>query len=289
MATWLSVCLNDNTASDTTSPTAYSTTISPTTPPIKNIGTPRVSAPPAGRQLVDAYFRHIHRSYPFLDRTVILKEVDSALSLSEGLENMSRKLYLIMAIGCTTLRRIGHVLDELCAKFKVPGQVILRDCLLKNDIDSVEELLLLSLYTFFDPADLSPWITTGMLTRQIMAMGLTRKLPGTHDLTLSQIETRHRLFWSIYSLDRIVSVSTGLPFGLSDHNTNIPLPGISLEEYASLDREYFTTTLQVNRHIINLRQIESAILERINFVNPLHTTHSDKRAVVADLRTKIED
>lgn len=288
MATWLSVCLNESTSPDGKFGAGNPTVVSVNTPPTENVLSPS-PAQPAGRQLVDAYFRHIHRSYPFLDRTAILKEVDSMLGLSEGFEHMSRKLYLVMAIGCTTLRRIGRVSDELCAKFKISGHDILQDCLSKNDIESIEELLLLALYTFFDPLGLSPWITTGIITRQIMSMGLARKLSSSHGFTLSQVETRHRLFWSIYSLDRVVSVSTGLPFGFADTNTNIPLPGICLEEYASPDREYFTVTLQVNRHIINLRQLESSILELIHFVSPHKLTHSDRRALMADLRTKIED
>ncbi|CZR57612.1 uncharacterized protein PAC_07501 [Phialocephala subalpina] len=263
------------------------------TTPTQSIVLLKSREPPAGRQLVDAYFRHIHRSYPFIDRAAVLKDVDAMISLSDGFEKMSRKLFLIMAIGCTTLRRIGHVSDETFARFKVPGPIIFQDCLSKNDIESIEELLLLVLYSFFDPGGLSPSIITAMLTRQIIAMGLTRKLSNNHKLTLSQVEARHRLYWSIYSLDRIVSLSTGLPLSLSDPYTNVPLPGISLEEYASPDREYFTITLLVNRHIITLRQIESAILERIHFLNPLNPNIMNPdlnvRAIVANLRAKIED
>ncbi|KAF8866299.1 hypothetical protein BDZ45DRAFT_539640, partial [Acephala macrosclerotiorum] len=320
MASWLSVCLNETSPTSRTpvewmkfyseensvaalssSPSQTRTIASPGSS--TTVATSRQSGgsiiplkspePPAGRQLVDAYFRHIHRSYPFIDRTEVLKGVDAMISLSDGFEKISRKLFLIMAIGCTTLRRIGHVSDETLARFKVPGHVILQDCLSKNEIESIEEMLLLALYSFFDPTGLSPSIITSVITRQIMTMGLTRKLTSNHNLTLSQFESRHRLYWSIYSLDRIVSLSIGLPFSLSDPHTNIPLPGISLEEYASPDREYFTVTLQVNRHIITLRQIESAILERIHFVNPLNPNIMNPdlniRAIVADLRTKIED
>lgn len=242
----------------------------------------------AGRQLVDAYFRHIHRSYPFINRTSVLLDVDSMIHLSEGFEHISRKLYLIMAIGCTTLRRIGQVSDDILAKFKVLDQVILQDCLSRKDIESVEELLLLALYSFFDPS-LSPWIITGILTRHILTLGLTRKVSSQNTKSLDEVERRHRLFWSIYTLDRIVSASTGLPFGLHDPNTNIPLPGITLEEYASPDRAYFTVTLQVNRHIITLRQLEGSILERTHFINAISHIGSDRRAIVADLRAKIED
>jgi hypothetical protein len=292
MTTWLSVCLNGTVPSNPSSGSGSQEVTPNTKSNIEDAGLIQVSdssKTAAGRQLVDAYFRHIHRSYPFINRSEIIREVDSMITLSEGFENMSRKLYLVMAIGCTTLRRVGQVSDDICAKFKVSDHFILQDCLSRNDIESLEELLLLCLYYFFDPGGLSPWIITGILVRQTMAFGLARQLSDNQDSTLVRIETRHRLFWSIYTLDRIVSTSTGLPLGLLDPNMKVPLPGISLEEYASPERAYFAVTLQVNRHIIDLRQIEGLILERIHFVNPLNIMYQDRRAIIADLRTKIED
>tara|TARA_R110002060_G_scaffold9891_2_gene14774 strand:+ start:835 stop:2394 length:1560 start_codon:yes stop_codon:yes gene_type:complete len=304
MTTWLAVCLNDRVteddnvtgritfsredAADAETAARYSMLDSESAAVQSSPGT---DGPPpgstTGRQLVEAYFRHIHRSYPFIDRAEVLKDVDVMMGLSDGLEKMSRRLYLVLAIGCTTLRRIGQVSDDICAKFQVSDHAIIQDCLSRNDMESVEELLLLALYSFFDPS-LSPWIITGILTRHITKLGLTRKLSNTKDVPLVQIE-RHRLFWSIYTFDLIVSASMGLPFGLMDPNTNIPLPGITLDEYASPDRAYFTITLQINRHIIALRQLESEILERIHFTTPISLVDSARRSIIADLRHKIED
>lgn len=305
MTTWLAVCRNDRVteddnvtgritfsredAADAETAARYSMLDSESAAVQSSPGT---DGPPpgstTGRQLVEAYFRHIHRSYPFINRAEVLKDVDVMMGLSDGLEKMSRRLYLVMAIGCTTLRRIGQVSDDICAKVQVLDYVIIQDCLSRNDIESIEELLLLALYSFFD-ASLSPWIITGILTRQIMKLGLTRKLSNTKDVPLVHIERRHRLFWSINTLDRIVSTSMGLPFGLSDSNTNLPLPGITLDEYASPDRAYFTITLQINRHIIALGQLESEILERIHFTTPLSLVASDRSSIISDLRHKIED
>lgn len=247
-----------------------------------------------GRNFVDAYFRHIHRAYPFMDRTKVLQDIENMGDSVESLQSIPTKLYMVMAIGCTTLRRAGQVSNDLAAKYKISHHAILSECLSRRDIDSIETLLLLGLQSLFDPSGLSPWVITGALARQVMTMGLSRKTSATQEnsMTLHEVEMRHRLYWSIYTLDRMVSVTTGLPFGMNDSNNNVPLPGVTLEEYATTERQYFTLTLQINRHIIALRQLEEQILSTIHLSNHSTTsglTQSDRQVIFQDLRTQIEN
>lgn len=69
----------------------------------------------AGRQFVDAYFRHIHRAYPFMDRAQVMKDVNMMGDLlTDRVDNMSTNLYIVMAIGCKyilALSRVAFVLS----------------------------------------------------------------------------------------------------------------------------------------------------------------------------------
>lgn len=143
-----------------------------------------------------------------------------------------------MAIGCTTLQRAGQVSNELLSKFDISYQNIIHECLRKNDIESVELLMLLALSSLLDSSGISPWAITGIVTRQAVSLGLTQNASSAHGLYSQQVELRNRLFWSVYVLDRVISASYGLPPGISDENINIPLPGITIQEYASADRHY---------------------------------------------------
>lgn len=187
---------------------------------------------------------------------------------------------------------MGQVSDEISAKFQISSWKVLEECMSKSDIDSVKTLLLLGLHSLFDPKGLSPWVITGMLSRQIMSLGLSRETSPSRGISLAQGEKRNRIFWSAYTLDRMVSSSMGLPFGINDENMSVPLPGVTLEEYATSERQYYTVTLQVNRHVIALRQLEEQILQKIHLSNSYTTsslTQADRRIITQRLRTQIEN
>lgn len=76
----------------------------------------RVPEEAAGRQFVDAYFRHIHRAYPFMDRAEVMKDVNMMGDLlTDRMDNMSTNLYIVMAIGCKCfccIITLVHILSD---------------------------------------------------------------------------------------------------------------------------------------------------------------------------------
>ncbi|KAI9162658.1 fungal specific transcription factor domain-containing protein [Paramyrothecium foliicola] len=229
------------------------------------------------RRFVDAYFRHINRAYPFVNRSKVLRKFDTVTSLSRRRgDTESTLLHLIMALGCTTLQRVGQVPGDTASNFDVQYAEIIQECLVGQDEgDSMQILVLLALYALWDPQGISTWSIIGIVARQAMLSGLSRKdSEDKKHLPAIDVELRCRLFWSIYVLDRVVAISLGVPVALADNNIDIPLPGLTVEEFASPDRQYYASMLQTNRHVIQLRQLEDSILSQI---------HTRKRAEVAAL------
>lgn len=150
----------------------------------------------ACRRFVAAYFRHVHRAYPFVDQKSTLFALESLQSL-ENVQSKpaSTKLYLIMAIGCTTLERAGQIPNDTSNKFVILYTSIVQQCLESPSVESAEVLLLLSLYSLFDPSGLSPWTMVGFLTRQAISIGITRDTPREKSPASSELELRHRLYW----------------------------------------------------------------------------------------------
>ncbi|KAI9739552.1 MAG: hypothetical protein M1834_006268 [Cirrosporium novae-zelandiae] len=253
----------------------------------------RMAPESAGRQFVNVYFKHVHRAYPFINRAKVLEDIEAVGDLTEdGIGTISTKLYMIMAIGCTTLQRAGRLPDGIFAKFRISYADIVQECLHKNNIESMETLVLLGLYSLFDPSGLSPWTITGILSRQVIALGLSRKSLQSNRSSPHELELQNRLFWSIYVFDRMISVSLGLPVGMNDEKANIPLPSITMEEYTSPERTTLAVTLQVNRHIISLRQIEENILKKVHLPNQnmiSSLSQADKFSIIQDLRSQVED
>lgn len=254
---------------------------------------------PLARTLVDVYFRHIHRAYPFMDRARVLRDLDALGSAAWPPRRAnSTLLFLVMALGWTTLQRSGQMpRDAAGFSLHVSSAEILQECLLKDkDLESIQILVLLALHCMYDPAAASTWSVAGIAARQAMAYGLTRRASDDASLSSTDKELRHRLFWSTWVLDRLMAYSTGFPPALllSDEPVDVPLPGLAIEEFASPERQRFASALQTHRHVVRLRQLEHRILVQVLSGDEPDSdaaaiSRHGRLAAMRRMRTEIED
>jgi hypothetical protein len=238
---------------------------------------------------VDAYFSHVHRAYPFLDRHQIKARAKVLLHHELWTDDI---VNLVMAIGSTTLERAGKLETDASFHLVVPYTNILNKYLLHPTMEGLQVLTLLSLYSLFDTSGPSTWTIVGILTRQAAALGLSRMSPSSDDQEPQSRELQNRLFWSIFVLDRMVAVSVGHDAGLVDHNMAVPQPAVTVLEFASQDRTKHASLLQLNRHIIQLRQLEHRILLSVHLRNHAELsklTLPDRKAISSELRSAIDD
>jgi hypothetical protein len=279
---------SDPAAGDSRGPVTVSLTAGATGSAIRTL-----SEDALARRLVDAYFRHIHRAYPFMNKAQVLRELEhSGDSAWPRRSSDSTLLFLVMVLGCTTLQRSGQMSSDVSSKFDVPSAEIVQECLLREDLESIQILVLLALYSLFDPGATSTWSIAGIAARKAMSFGLSRRASEDRTLSVTEVEFRHRLFWSTWVLDRVMSISRGLPPALSDDNIDVPLPGLTVEEFASPDRQHFASVLQTHRHVIHLRQLEDRILTQIHTRRQSEVaalSQSDRQAVVREIRMDIEN
>ncbi|PLB46622.1 hypothetical protein P170DRAFT_438335 [Aspergillus steynii IBT 23096] len=240
--------------------------------------------------LVEAFFHHVYRAYPFIDKTRILHL--SSLGLKPNVQDGdSIILHIIMAIGHTSLQRSGKAPYGVSPAFEISYSDILQRCFLHEDIDSIQILVLLALYSLFDPLGPSTWSIVGIITRQAMTQGLTRST-NESQTNSKTTELRRRLVWSIFVLDRMMAVSVGQAPGLASDEMEVPYPAITVEEFASPDRTDLATMLQVSRHVIELRQLESRILSTVHLqsrTNVSNLSLSDRNAITSRFRADVEN
>uniref|UniRef100_A0A093XUG4 Protein STB5 n=1 Tax=Talaromyces marneffei PM1 TaxID=1077442 RepID=A0A093XUG4_TALMA len=251
-----------------------------------------------GSRLVDAYFRHVHRAYPFLDREQVIQSLDSCFRPATDdtaflqIACIPTRLAVVMAIGRTTLQRVNEIATSSVPFFDIPEKEIIHECLCKNDLTSVEILTLLALYSLFEANSIPPGSIVGILSRKVISMGLIRDSGSSYEISQVELERRRRLFWSAYVLDRMISVSYGLPPSINDEDIAIPLPSITVDEYASPDRYYYAMTLQVNRHVVALRRLEGKIMQNIHLSSSQRLaaiTPSMSTSYYEDTRREIDD
>lgn len=245
--------------------------------------------------LVDAYFRNVHRTYPFAHRARVnatLQRKGDSIFAIDLLDSDATITYLILAVGYAALQREEDEEPNPGAIFEVNYKNIFSEYLTRECIDTVQILLLLSIFSQFDPNACTSWPIVDMLCRKAIRLGLTQRDTADEGCLPGEAERRRRLFWSIYVWDRIVATSTGIPVALNDVNMDISLPGITVDEFMSTDRLEHTSVLQVSRHIIQLRILEDKVLNQIHLRDRKeirNLTELDRRSIVKDIRTEIED
>lgn len=140
------------------------------------------------RRFIDAYFRDVNRAYPFVDRSRVLATLkpkcDRIVSAKER-DASETIVFLVMAIGYTTLQRAGQVPEESETHFKVEYEDILSSFLVHESVDTVQILLLLAIYSQFDSRGFSTRPIVDLLSRQAIRLGLTptsnrRRGPPAH-------------------------------------------------------------------------------------------------------------
>lgn len=205
-------------------------------------------------KFIEAFFRHNHRSYPFINQAAFLTRFGEMQFLSNFVTDYNDfEIFMVMAIGCTTLSRAGLMEkeDNYSKYFSAKSMRFLSQEHHVSPIDSIKMMMLLCLYSFFEPRGIHSWNLFGLVSRAAISLGLNR---GTNADTKDN-EMRNRLFWSIYNMDRLLSTSFGRPLSLDEDNIDVPLPTKQAEE-----TEFsFRTMLS----IIKLRKIEGTIIKKL--------------------------
>jgi len=109
----------------------------------------------------------------------------------------------------------------------------------------------------------------GMALRMAISLGLHQEV-ATHGLTDAEREYRRRVWWSIYSLDRILSAKSGNPSAIQDDDIGVAMPGRLASE-----PEYCPAV--VLRHYTELSRILGEITSNIYRRTPGREPQSGSR------------
>ncbi|KAL3457497.1 fungal-specific transcription factor domain-containing protein [Aspergillus heterothallicus] len=270
-----------------------------------------------GGRILHAYLTRLHIRYPFLDRKDLWRLHENRWGLAkakrEELSQSERfgifKLYLTYAIGATTMQlseKYDYVPPErfyITALQQVPAMCETRS------VENVEAMTLLVIYHLRSASSQGVWYMIGLAMRTAIDLGLHRK---ANEINLDPItaQMRRRLFWTVYYLERVVSMSLGRPFSIADRHIDLPLP-VDVDddvrdpallpppsppapstsplsngnpESAATNDNHRITTLTFSRYLIKLRRIDSRIQHKIYRADrPLHALRSKMNALFLEL------
>ncbi|EJS43400.1 stb5p [Saccharomyces arboricola H-6] len=253
---------------------------------------------PIDRSLLDrfiaAYFKHNHRLFPMIDKIAFLNDASTITDFETFCDNKGYpdsfvfKVYMIMAIGCTTLQRAGMVSqDEECLSEHLAFLAMkkFRSIIILQDIETVRCLLLLGIYSFFEPKGSSSWTISGIIMRLTIGLGLNRELTAKKLKSMSALEAeaRYRVFWSAYCFERLVCTSLGRISGIDDEDITVPLPRALYGD----ERD----DLEMTKLMISLRKMGGRIYKQVHSVSAgrKKLSNEQKQEIISGLRKELDE
>ncbi|KAM0544649.1 hypothetical protein ACHAPJ_011710 [Fusarium lateritium] len=219
-----------------------------------------------GISLIEVFFDRRWPQYPVLHRPTFMEQHYIPYCNGQTRDRLSAfEVHMVLAIGASEKARISSD-APISHEFFFEAAVRDLDAVLSaEDIDCIKCLSLLCLFGSNEPQSVNLWYTVGMALRLAVGIDMHRQESLTHK-SLLDAEMRKRLFWSLYTMDRSVSISLGRPLGIQDADITVPLPLLLTDEQVAgpADRAIANILPDVRdmsafRHIVELRQINAGI------------------------------
>ena len=189
--------------------------------------------------LVDLYFRHINTWCPILHRRTTLDSLFGGSALEEA------DRILLHAIVATTLRFSSdeRLTPESRARYySLSKQKVLLYGIENSSVKALQALVILAVDLMGASNGPPGWNLLALLTRSVVQLGLavettsalvSPNYPSIYTLRAMVLpeakdfiedESRRRLFWMVYILDRYATIATAFDFALSEKEIDRKLP-----------------------------------------------------------------
>ncbi|KAH7127830.1 fungal-specific transcription factor domain-containing protein [Dactylonectria estremocensis] len=222
-------------------------------------------------RLVDFYFAHSHTLYPILQRTEFNSALHFVRSNPEAPLAQSPlclfRIWMVLAIGSTAYCSVTLGEESESMLYYDKALTYFEAALEYGDMAALEVITLQVSYSFFNQLGPNTWFLVGLAARIALGMGLhtSKTYEGlSHDV----IQRRKRVFFSIYMMDRVVSMALGRPFALHDDDIDVtPFVDVDEEDVTpegiQAPNSLNPSLMAIPLHILALRRISSKMATQV--------------------------
>ncbi|ORY25832.1 fungal-specific transcription factor domain-domain-containing protein [Naematelia encephala] len=187
--------------------------------------------------LVQMYFSKIHHTFPIVDKSYFMKKyLETMEALRRGQPSRDAQflclLFAVYASAASLTKKVFR--DRTEFEFSSPTEYIGLEFYEKAlymywigyramKIEHVACMGLLSACLAGWNTLAHSWFLAGQAVRGAQDLGLHRS-PNKAATTAAEKEYRRRVWWCVYGLDKILSVSLGRPSGIDDDDCDVELP-----------------------------------------------------------------
>ncbi|KAG2420373.1 hypothetical protein HFD88_005174 [Aspergillus terreus] len=221
--------------------------------------------------LIEFYFAHSHTLYPIIRRNEFLSTLwriyaDPTDPLAQSPLWLFR-IWMVLAIGSTTHSSVSLVDESESVLYYNKAMVYFEAAFGYGDMAALEVLMLQVSYSFFNQIGPNTWFLVGVAARMAIGMGL-HTATTYESLPTDIAEYRKRILFSLYMMDRVVSMALGRPFAIHDDDVDVA-------PFADVDDENIhpdgivphdglqPSSMAVPLHILSLRKIASDIANNV--------------------------
>lgn len=172
-------------------------------------------------QLSRIFFEQVHPRYPFLHQQSHFRFLDEVYNNSPAAGPVKFQVTMVLAISATILSRrlrIPFSGEGLCAAaMEYADQIDFQ-----SSTQGVQCLLLISMFTLHSPfLGINPWYLNYQCLAAVLDLGLQQDLSVEQQADMFEREMRTRVFWVVFSIDRIIATTLGRPVGLRDESCDL--------------------------------------------------------------------
>ncbi|KAH8703121.1 putative C6 transcription factor [Talaromyces proteolyticus] len=242
----------------------------------------RLSSWEEAERLVGQYFEGVGTQYPFLHKVEFMRGMRRIYSNQPVSPQVQNSYHMTIA---TALLTTTNDITQATAFYGAARQT-LTPTLQNEDRVSLQALLSLALYSLSTPSGPSIWHVLGTAMRLATSLGLhkARPPPNVSTKDIREHEMDKRAFWSLYNLDRLISVTLSRPLGISDEDIVVDIPRELDDNWMDAPRN---CSMSISVQVVQLRRIFSRIYRC--FYNP----HADPNVpnvlhLIEDFRQELD-
>ncbi|KAF3913072.1 hypothetical protein ABW21_db0209189 [Orbilia brochopaga] len=177
-------------------------------------------------RLIQHYLDTIFSHHPFFDETSLFMSVHAVFR--DETTASARDLYICYMVLAIATISISKGADAT-AKLRAAGYVTAaishsRQILVPYSTIGIQATLLLIQYALLEPSTYNPWYLIGVASRIMIDLGLHQDLQKSAKQTANEAELRRRIFYSVYTYDRYISMTYERPYSFSDEAISVRLP-----------------------------------------------------------------
>lgn len=177
--------------------------------------------------IVQYFMAHIYTLFPCFSETALLTVIGDLYQ--EDLRVIRDSdywlMYMVLAIGYTAQsQQINDTNYECGVEYVVKALKYADQALAPGTGTQIQSLLLLTIYSLLDPAHFDSWHLLGFTARACIDLGFHQDPPTSSSSDRTALDIRRRIFYSVYALDRAISMVHARTLSFTDDSINVAFP-----------------------------------------------------------------